>query len=208
MAVFELENVFKVISTLFVLVQGNSMDVTILLIALGLAMDSFSASIANGLASRSFEINKALTIALFFGFFQGLMPVFGWLAGESIAEYISAFDHWVAFSLLTIIGVKMIYESITNKPNNFLRDYTLKVILLLSLATSIDALAVGLSFSFLDTSIFFPAIIIGVITFLLSFLGVYIGRRFGKILKNRIEILGGSILIIIGLRILIEHTLA
>ena len=168
-------------------------------------MDSFSVSIANGLATKTFKISKALTIALFFGFFQGLMPIFGWLAGESIADYISAFDHWVAFGLLTIIGVKMIYESITNKPNNFLRAYTIKVILILSIATSIDALAVGLSFSFLNISIFFPAIIIGVITFLLSFLGVYVGRRFGKILKNRIEILGGLILIIIGLKILLEH---
>ena len=183
------------------------MDIAILLIALGLAMDSFSVSIANGLATKTFKISNALTIALFFGLFQGLMPIFGWLAGEYIADYISAFDHWVAFALLTIIGVKMIYESINNKPAKFLRAYTLKVILVLSIATSIDALAVGLSFSLLDISIFFPAIIIGVITFLLSFFGVYVGGRFGKVLKNRIEILGGLILIIIGLKILLEHVL-
>jgi len=183
------------------------MDIAILLIALGLAMDSFSVSIANGLATKTFKISKALTIALFFGLFQGLMPIFGWLAGEYIADYISAFDHWVAFALLTIIGVKMIYESIRNKPAKFLRAYTLKVILVLSIATSIDALAVGLSFSFLDISIFFPAIIIGVITFFLSFFGVYVGGKFGKVLKNRIEILGGLILIIIGLKILLEHVL-
>ncbi len=170
-------------------------------------MDSFSVSVANGLATKTFKISKALTIALFFGLFQGLMPIFGWLAGEYIADYISAFDHWVAFGLLTIIGVKMIYESISNKPAKFLRAYTLKVILILSIATSIDALAVGLSFSFLDISIFFPAIIIGVITFLLSFFGVYVGGRFGKVLKNRIEILGGLILIVIGLKILLEHVL-
>ena len=183
------------------------MDITILLIALGLAMDSFSVSIANGLATKTFKISKALTIALFFGFFQALMPIFGWLAGESIADYISAFDHWIAFALLTFIGIKMIYESITDKPNNFLGTYTIKVILILSIATSIDALAVGLSFSFLDISIFFPAIIIGVTAFLLSFFGVYVGRRFGKILKNRIEILGGLILIIIGIKILFEHVM-
>ena len=170
-------------------------------------MDSFSVSVANGLATKTFIISKALTIALFFGFFQAVMPIFGWLAGESIADYISAFDHWIAFALLTFIGVKMIYESIADKPNNFLGTYTIKVILILSIATSIDALAVGLSFSFLDISIFFPAIIIGVVAFLLSFFGVYVGRRFGKILKNRIEILGGSILIIIGLKILLEHVL-
>ena len=135
------------------------------------------------------------------------MPIFGWLAGESIGDYISAFDHWIAFALLTFIGIKMIYDSSTDKPNNFLGTYTIKVILILSIATSIDALAVGLSFSFLDISIFFPAIIIGIIAFLFSFLGVYMGRRFGKILKNRIEIFGGLILIIIGLKILLEHVL-
>jgi putative Mn2+ efflux pump MntP len=183
------------------------MDVIILLIAFGLAMDSFSVSIANGLATKTFKISKALTIALFFGLFQGLMPIFGWLAGESVADYISAFDHWIAFVLLTFIGVKMIYESITEKPNKFLGVYSFKVILILSVATSIDALAVGLSYSFLGISIFFPAIIIGVITFLLSFFGVYMGRRFGKILKNRIEILGGLILVIIGLKILFEHVM-
>ena len=183
------------------------MDITILLIALGLAMDSFSVSIANGLAAKTFKINKALTIALFFGFFQALMPIFGWLAGEFIADYLSTFDHWVAFALLTLIGVKMIYESITDKPNNFLGAYSIKVILILSVATSIDALAVGLSFSFLGIPIFFPALIIGVVAFLMSFFGVYIGRRFGKILKNRIEILGGLILVIIGLKILFEHVM-
>ena len=181
------------------------MDITILFIALGLAMDSFSVSVANGLATKTFIISKALTIALFFGFFQAVMSIFGWLAGESIADYISAFDHWIAFILLTFIGIKMIYESITDKPNSLLGAYTIKVILILSIATSIDALAVGLSFSFLDISIFFPALIIGVVAFLMSFFGVYIGRRFGKILKNRIEILGGLILIIIGLKILFEH---
>jgi putative Mn2+ efflux pump MntP len=181
------------------------MDPMIYLVALGLAMDSFSVSIANGLATRNFKISKALTIALFFGFFQGVMPVFGWLAGESIADLISAFDHWVAFGLLTIIGVKMIYESIRNKPNNFLRSYNIKILLVLSIATSIDALAVGLSFSFLNVSILFPAIVIGLITFSLSFLGVYLGKSFGEILRNRIEILGGLILILIGLKILLEH---
>ena len=183
------------------------MDIAILLIALGVAMDSFSVSVANGLSTTTFKISKALTIAFSFGFFQGMMPVIGWMIGESMADFISTFDHWIAFGLLTFIGIKMIHESITNKPNNFIRGYTVKVILILSIATSIDALAVGLSFSFLDVSIFFPAIIIGIITFLLSFLGVYIGKRFGGILKNRIEILGGLILIIIGLKILLEHSL-
>ncbi len=183
------------------------MDITIFLIAFSLAMDSFSVSIANGLSADTFKINNALILALFFGFFQGFMPIIGWLAGETIAEYISTFDHWIAFGLLFTIGVKMIYEAITNKANNFLKSYNIKVILILSIATSIDAFAVGLSFSFLNFSIFYPALIITAITFVLSFLGVYLGRRFGGIFKNKIEILGGIILIIIGLKILIEHNL-
>jgi len=184
------------------------LDITIILIALSLAMDSFSVSIAMGMANKTFKIYKALTVGLFFGFFQALMPIFGWLAGQSIAEYVYSFDHWIAFALLTLIGVKMIYESITDKPNSFLEAYTIKLILILSIATSIDALAVGFSFSFLDISIFIPSIIIGIVAFLMSFFGVYIGKRFGKILKNRIEILGGLILIIIGLKILIDHIMS
>ena len=182
-----------------------NLDITIILIALSLAMDSFSVSIAMGMANKTFKIYKALTVGLFFGFFQALMPIFGWLAGQSISEYVYSFDHWIAFAVLTLIGVKMIYESITDKPNSFLEAFSIKLILILSLATSIDALAVGFSFYFLDISIFIPSIIIGIVAFLMSFLGVYIGKRFGKILKNRIEILGSLILIIIGLKILIEH---
>jgi putative Mn2+ efflux pump MntP len=182
------------------------MDLMILFIALGLAIDSFSVSVANGLASKTFKISKALTISIFFGFFQAIMPVIGWVAGESVADLIAGFDHWIAFGLLTFIGVKMIYESTKNESNRFINSHNVKMLLVLSIATSIDALAVGLSLTFLGISVLFPAIVIGIVTFLLSFLGVLIGDKFGEILKNKVEILGGLILIIIGLKILLEHT--
>ncbi len=182
------------------------MDLMILFIALGLAMDSFSVSVAHGLASETSKISKALINAVFFGFFQAIMPVIGWLAGESVADLISGFDHWIAFGLLIFIGLKMIYESTKNESTSFIGSYNVKMLLILSIATSIDALAVGLSLTFLGLSVLFPALVIGVVTFLLSFIGVLVGDRFGRILKHRVEILGGSILVLIGLRILLEHT--
>jgi len=181
------------------------MDVTLVLIALGLAMDSFSVAVANGLASRKFKSAEALEIAAFFGFFQAAMPVMGWYAGISLLELISEFDHWVAFALLVFIGSKMIYESARNEANSFVNSPSRKVLLTLSIATSIDALAVGLSLSFLQTQIIVPAILTGVITFSLSLFGVYIGGRFGRVLKNRVESVGGLILVAIGAKILLEH---
>ena len=181
------------------------MDITILLIALGLAMDSFSVAIANGLATKTFKITKSLKISAFFGFFQAIMPIIGWNAGVHILDLISDFDHWVAFFLLIFIGSRMIYESIRKKPNTIISSLSIKVLLILSIATSIDALAVGLSLSLLKVSIIIPAIVTGVVTFSLSFFGVYLGGRFGRLLKNRVESLGGLILISIGLKILLEH---
>ena len=181
------------------------MDITILLIALGLAMDSFSVAIANGLATKTFKITKALKISVFFGFFQAIMPIIGWYAGVHILDLISDFDHWVAFFLLIFIGSRMIYESIRKKSNTIVSSLSIKVLLILSIATSIDALAVGLSLSLLKVSIIIPAIVTGVVTFLLSFFGVYVGGRFGRVLKNRVESLGGLILVAIGLKILLEH---
>ena len=181
------------------------MDITILLIALGLAMDSFSVAIANGLATKTFKIIKALKISAFFGFFQAIMPIIGWYAGVHILDLISDFDHWVAFFLLTFIGSRMIYESIRKKSNTIVSSLSIKVLLILSISTSIDALAVGLSLSLLKVSIIIPAIVTGVVTFSLSFFGVYLGGRFGRVLKNRVESLGGLILVAIGLKILLEH---
>lgn len=181
------------------------MDITVLLIALGLAMDSFSVAIANGLATKTFQATKALKIAVFFGFFQGIMPVIGWLAGVHIIDLITNYDHWVAFFLLAFIGARMIYESIKKESNTLVASHSIKVLLVLSIATSIDALAVGLSLSLIQVSIIIPAMVTGIVTFLLSFFGVYLGDKFGNVLKSRVESLGGIILVFIGLKILLEH---
>ena len=169
-------------------------------------MDSFSVSVANGLSTKTFDFSKAITLALFFGFFQAVMPIIGWISGLTVAEFISGFDHWVAFGLLCVVGLRMIYESINQNSDSFITSFNFKVILILSFATSIDALAVGLSLSFLQIQIWIPSIVIGVITFFVSFLGVFLGGKFGEILKNKVQVLGGIILIIIGLRILLEHS--
>ena len=182
--------------------------ITIVVIAVGLAMDAFAVSIASGVTLKKFQALPAFRIALFFGGFQAIMPVLGWLAGSSFKQYIEDYAHWVAFSLLAFIGGKMIYESFVIKeaaskcdPNN------LTTVFILAIATSIDALAVGLSFSVLQVQILTPVIIIGIVTFLLSLAGVYIGGKFGSIFENKIEFWGGLVLIGIGLKILLEHLL-
>jgi len=181
------------------------MDIVTILIALGLAMDSFSVSITRGLTNTQTRMSiEALKVAFFFGLFQGIMPVMGWLAGVSIIDFISGFDHWIVFGLLTFIGLRMIYESTTAESKKMVSSSSFSVLIMLSIATSIDALAVGLSLSFLEVSIITPAIIIGIITFSLSFLGVYIGKKFGGFFE-KIGVLGGVILIVIGIKILIEH---
>ena len=181
------------------------MDIVTILIALGLAMDSFSVSITRGLTNTQTRMSiEALKVAFFFGLFQGIMPVMGWLAGVSIIDFISGFDHWIVFGLLTFIGLRMIYESTTAESKKMVSSSSFSVLIMLSIATSIDALAVGLSLSFLEVSIITPAIIIGIITFFLSFLGVYIGKKFGGFFE-KIGVLGGVILIVIGIKILIEH---
>ncbi len=181
------------------------MDITIILVAFALAMDSFSVSIANGLAAKTFKIGDAFKIGLFFGMFQAVMPLIGWLAGVYVSELISGFDHWIAFGLLAFIGCRMIYESVKAESREFLDSLGVGLLLTLSVATSIDALAVGLSFSFLRISIFAPVFVIGVVAFSLSFLGVYLGGKLGRFLQSKVEVLGGLILLVIGVRILVEH---
>ncbi len=179
---------------------------TIFFIALGLAMDAFAVSIASGLSMERLRIRYALRIALFFGGFQALMPILGFMAGLSVREFISGFDHWIAFGLLLFIGSKMIYESIFLNGNDKKMDpHDIQMLLVLSVATSIDALAVGISLSLLKVEILLPALIIGVVTFVLSYLGVFIGRSIGHLFEKKIEILGGLVLIGIGTKILIEH---
>jgi manganese efflux pump family protein len=133
------------------------------------------------------------------------MPIIGWYAGAHILDLSSQFNHWVAFGLLAVIGSRMIYESIKKESSSIISSLSIKLLLILSIATSIDALAVGLSIYVLNISIITRAIVTGIVTFLLSFCGVYLGGRFGCILRNRVEALGGIILVIIGLRILLEH---
>jgi putative Mn2+ efflux pump MntP len=179
--------------------------IMILFIAFGLAMDAFAVSITNGITIKHQRINNALKIGIFFGSFQALMPLIGWLAGLRLRDFISGFDHWVAFGLLSLIGGKMIYESTKIGDDKEIRSLNLFVLFLLSIATSIDALAVGLSFAFLKISIATPIIVIGIVTFILSFLGVLVGNKLGHFFENKMEILGGLILIGIGIKILIEH---
>lgn len=178
----------------------------VLLIAIGLAMDAFAVSIARGIALKKLRVHHALIIAAFFGLFQALMPVLGWLAGLGLKDFISEIDHWIAFGLLSLIGINMILESRRlEKAEEPIKGLSLQVLFVLAVATSIDALAVGLSFAFLKISIATPALIIGAITFGLSFSGVYIGNRIGHLLESKIEVIGGLILIGIGIKILLEH---
>jgi putative Mn2+ efflux pump MntP len=180
--------------------------ISIFIIALGLAMDAFAVSIVSGVTIQRMHIRHALKIAVFFGGFQALMPLLGWLCGSWATEYVQVFDHWVAFGLLLAIGAKMIHESFQMKENDSQKDpLNIYILFGLAVATSIDAFAVGLTFSFLTGTILAPILIIGVITFALSFAGTYLGDRFGHLFENKIEIAGGLILIGMGVKILIEH---
>ncbi len=185
------------------------MDVmTVIPIAFGLAMDAFAVSIASGMTFKGEKVTPALKLGLCFGSFQALMPILGWLAGLKLRDLISGVDHWAAFVLLAFIGSKMIYESIKlGEERNERNPLNPFVLLMLSVATSIDALAVGLSFAFLKISISGPVMIIGVVTFVLSFFGVLIGSRLGHFFEKKMEMLGGLVLIGIGIKILVEHTL-
>ena len=178
--------------------------ISILLIAVGLAMDSLAVSISGGIVMRPFCMRQSLRLALTMGIFQGGMTLLGWLMGVSFSSYITAFDHWIAFILLGFLGGKMIYESFGEEETT-ISSFSTKTLLTLGVATSIDALAVGVSMAFLKTSIYFPAFIIGFVTFALSLIGVISGYRFGKIKGINVELFGGIILIAIGGKILIEH---
>ena len=180
--------------------------IAIVCIALGLAMDAFVVSIASGVTIKHLKIRNALTIATCFASFQAFMPLIGWLAELTLRDFISGVDHWIAFGLLNGIGLKMIYESCkVESIEREINPLNVFVLLILSVATSIDALAVGISLSFLKIAIAIPATVIGTITFLLTLLGVFVGNRFGHFFEKKIEILGGLMLIGIGIKILTEH---
>lgn len=179
------------------------------LIALGLSMDAFAVAVASGATMKKLHIARAAKMGFFFGGFQALAPALGWLAGFRLKNYISGFDHWAAFGLLSLIGGKMIYESFKMKEeqNGAGRSspFDMGTLTMLSIATSIDALAVGFTFSMLMVPIAGPALIIGLVTFVISVFGVALGSKAGHFFENRVEAFGGLILIAIGSKILLEH---
>jgi putative Mn2+ efflux pump MntP len=176
-------------------------------IGIGLSMDCFAVSLAIGTTTKTRLIYAAAITALFFGAFQAGMAAIGWLAGSSIIGFISDYDHWIAFILLAIVGGKMIWEGISGgeEEETHIEVIQLIPVIVLSLATSIDALAVGVSFGVLQTAVLIPAIIIGAVCFVISFAGVMLGERLEDILGNKMEIIGGFILIIIGINLLAGH---
>ncbi len=176
-------------------------------IAVGLAMDAFAVSVVSGSVFKNLHIKHALRMALFFGAFQAIMPLLGYAAGNLFAGYITAWDHWIAFGLLAAVGGKMIYESFkfSTVEEKSKDPSSLGVLLTLSIATSIDALAVGVTLSLMTASIMAAVTVIGIITFALSYGGFEIGKRVGHFFENKIEIIGGLILIGIGVKILISH---
>ena len=180
--------------------------VELFLIAIGLSMDAFAVAICSGLEMKKATVKSALIIGLYFGVFQALMPLVGYLVGTQFSETIESIDHWVAFVLLAIIGGKMILESFEKDCPQTETSLEFTKMLPLAIATSIDALAVGVSFAFLKVEIISSVSIIGITTFALSMLGVKIGNVFGMKFKSKAELVGGVILVLIGLKILLEHT--
>lgn len=185
--------------------------VELLLTGVGLAMDAFAVSVCKGLSMKKIRYGHAVVIALFFGGFQALMPFLGWALGTQFKDYIISIDHWIAFVLLAIIGGKMLKEAFSSDKEEVAQEceqgerMNYKELFLLAIATSIDALAVGVTFAFLNVNIYLAIAIIGVVTFLLAFAGVVIGNIFGSRFEKGAQIAGGAILIGIGLKILLEH---
>lgn len=180
--------------------------IEIFFIGVGLAMDAFAVSICKGLSMKKLNVKKMIIIGGYFGFFQALMPLIGYLLGTRFENLVTQIDHWIAFILLAIIGGNMIKEALgkdAESNNNDSVDF--KEMIVLAIATSIDALAVGITFAFLKVDILKSIIIIGITTFIISMIGVVIGNRFGNKYEKKAELAGGIILIIIGLKILLEH---
>lgn len=177
----------------------------LLLLAVGLSMDAFAVSVCKGLAIKQINIKKALIVGLYFGVFQAGMPVIGYLLGASFQEKIQTIDHWIAFVLLSIIGINMIREAFSKKEEEADGSLDFKTMLVLAVATSIDALAVGVTFAFLKVNLLFAVATIGIITCGLSMVGVKIGNVFGTKYKARAEFAGGAILLFLGIKILLEH---
>jgi len=181
------------------------MNETLLILAVALAMDSVAVSIAIGSKYKDLLLTKALFTAAVFGFFQGAMPIAGYFIGISFAEYVQSFDHWIAFILLVGLGGKMLYEAYQNDFDDEVTDLSTKTLITLGIATSIDAMAIGVTFAFLQTDIYTAASVIALVTFVLCIGAVYIGKKLGSLLESKAEMLGGVILIALGCKILAEH---
>ena len=178
---------------------------TLLTLAVGLAMDAFAVSICKGLAMREKVLEKGIIVGLWFGGFQALMPTIGFFLGTQFKDQITSIDHWIAFVLLGLIGINMVKEALSNDEEQADDSIAVKEMFMLAVATSIDALAVGITFAFLNVHIVSAASMIGVCTFLISFAGVKIGNIFGTKYKSKAELAGGIILILLGFKILFEH---
>lgn len=179
--------------------------IELFLIAVGLSMDAFAVSVCKGLAMPKCTFKKAAIVGLWFGGFQALMPAIGYILGAQFQEAIASIDHWIAFVLLALIGGNMIHEALDNDEEEADASLNVKTMFLLAVATSIDALAIGITFAFLKVNIIPAVCFIGIVTFIISFAGVKIGNIFGARYKNKAEIVGGVILILLGLKILLEH---
>lgn len=179
--------------------------IELIVVAIGLAMDAFAISLGKGLTARHVALRHALTAGAWFGGFQALMPLVGYALGYSFTEVVANIDHWIAFGLLLLIGLNMIREALWGDDEAQDADFGFRVMFVMAVATSIDALAIGVTMAFLNVNILLAATVIGVVTFALSVVGVYLGSHIGDKLGSRVGVLGGVILIALGVKILIEH---
>ena len=179
--------------------------VELLLLSIGLAMDAFAVSVCKGISMKKMNWKKAIIIGLYFGGFQALMPTIGYFLGSAFQSLITSIDHWIAFILLGIIGGGMIKEAFEDDKENVNDDVGFKTMIILAIATSIDALAVGITFAFLNVNLILAVSLIGIITFIISVIGTKIGNRFGDKYERKAEMVGGIILIFLGIKILLEH---
>ena len=177
----------------------------VVLVAIGLAMDAFAVSICKGLSMKKMSWKKAIIVGGYFGIFQGLMPVIGYFLGTTFESLVTKIDHWIAFGLLVFIGINMLKEAFSNESENCNDNVDFKAMIVLAIATSIDALAVGITFAFLKTNIVLASILIAIITFVVCIIGVKIGNKFGDKYERKAETVGGLILIFMGIKILLEH---
>lgn len=178
--------------------------ISIFLLAIGLSMDAFAVAVCKGLATQKLDWKKMAIVGLWFGGFQALMPLIGYLLGTSFEQYIIAFDHWIAFALLALIGLNMIHESRSKEEETVDASFAFKPMLIMAIATSIDALAVGITLALRQVNVAFAATTIGATTFVVSAIGVKVGNLFGSKYKSTAEMVGGIILVLLGLKILLE----